>query len=62
LEFSSLNKFAEAFASASKKNKFITKTKASAKWGFEGSVFQISLRPLIQNVGSHKKNDTACIK
>jgi len=35
-EFCSLNKFAEAFASASEKNKFITNTKASAKWGFDG--------------------------
>jgi hypothetical protein len=45
------NKFAEAFASASENDKFITKTKASACWGFGGSVFQISLRPLIRAVG-----------
>ena len=49
----SINKFAEAFASASKKDKFITKTKAWAKWGFGSLVFQISLRPLIQKVANH---------
>ncbi len=52
-EFCSFTKFTEAFASASEKIKFITKTKASAWWGFGGLAFQISPRPLIRAVTCH---------
>jgi hypothetical protein len=45
--FCSLNKFAKVFASAIKKNKFITKTKALAWWGFGSFAFQIRPRPLL---------------
>ncbi|MDA9003850.1 hypothetical protein N9J06_01990, partial [Flavobacteriales bacterium] len=44
----SLHKFAGTFVSAIEKNKFITKTKDSARWDFGGSVCQISQRPLFE--------------
>jgi hypothetical protein len=46
----SLYELAEAFALASEMNKFITKTKASARWDFGSLAFQISPQPLIRAV------------
>ncbi len=53
-EFCTSNEFSEAFATASEKNKFITKTKASAKWGIGSLVFQISPRPILLTLCTSK--------